>query len=307
MTKEFKIGLLALITSVMLYTGFNFLKGTDFFSSTRRYYAIYKDINGLTVSNPVLVNGLSVGRVSNISILQNQSNKLLVALDIRDDLVLGDSTEAWLGDAGLLGGKQIELKIKKKSKNLKNNDTLISKTTASMVETFSNRADPIVGKVDTILAQTVTLMRSLVNSKDDLSKTLSNVNGITGSLKNTLDQGEINQILRNVNQLSNSLLAMQKQMQPIVGKADGFADKLNKMELEESVKKANESLNNLNQILTKVNQGEGTLGKLATNDSLYQNLNNLSRSTDRLMIDLRENPKRYINFSVFGKKDKEKK
>jgi phospholipid/cholesterol/gamma-HCH transport system substrate-binding protein len=304
MTKEFKIGLLALVASIMLYTGFSFLKGTDFFSSTKRYYVIYKDINGLTISNPVMVNGLSVGRVSNIEVLQADSNKLKVWLDVRDDIALGDSTEAQLSDAGLLGGKQINLMIGKNKNIYKGGETLKSKIMEGMVKAMTSQATPIVNKVDTVLAQAVILSKALVKSKDDIAAALSNVNGITGKLNNTLSNGEIDQIIRNVNSLSASLLTMQKQFQPIVGKMDNFADKLNKMELETAVKQANESMQNLNQILAKVNKGEGTLGALANNDSLYNNLNNVSNSTNRLLIDMRENPKRYVNFSVFGKKEK---
>ncbi|MCU0447775.1 MAG: MlaD family protein [Microscillaceae bacterium] len=304
MTKEFKIGLLALIASIMLYTGFNFLKGTDFFSSTKRYYVVYDDINGLTISNPVMVNGLSVGRVSSIEVLQKDNNKLKVTLDVRDDITLGEKTEAWLSDAGLLGGKQINLIIHKNQKNFQGGETLIAKIQEGMVKSISNQATPLANKVDTVLNQAVILTKALVKSKDDIAASLSNVSGITGKLNNTLGKGEIDQIIHNVNALSASLVAMQKQFQPIVGKMDNFADKLNKMELETAVKQANESMQNLNQILAKVNKGEGTLGALANNDSLYQNLNNVTNSTNRLLIDMRENPKRYVNISVFGKKEK---
>jgi phospholipid/cholesterol/gamma-HCH transport system substrate-binding protein len=307
MTKEFKIGLLALVASIMLYTGFSFLKGTDFFSSTKRYYVIYADINGLTISNPVMVNGLSVGRVSNIEVLQSDSNKLKVSMDVRDDIALGETTEAQLTDAGLLGGKQINLIVGKNQKTFKGGETLKSKIMEGMMKTITKEATPIVDKVDTVLAQAVILSKALVKSKEDIAAALSNVNGITGKLNNTLSNGEIDQIIRNVNALSASLLTMQKQFQPIVGKMDNFADKLNKMELETAVKQANESMQNLNQILAKVNKGEGTLGALANNDSLYRNLNNVSNSTNRLLIDMRENPKRYVNFSVFGKKEKKEK
>ena len=307
MSKEFKIGLLAVVSSVLLYTGFNFLKGTDFFSTTNTYYAVYDRIDGLTVSNQVMVNGLAVGRVSAIVIKQNEGNKLLVSLAVRNDLKLGKKSKAVLKDNGLLGGKIIELQIGKIDTPLKHGETLIAVRDEGLMAEITAKADPIVAKADSIMSQVNGLLTTLSESKEDISKSMSNISGITGSLKNSLDQGQVDQILRNIKQLSASLVSMQKEFQPIVGKMGTFTDKLNQMELDKAVQQANNALSNLNQVMEKVNKGEGTLGALANNDSLYNNLNNVSNSVDKLFIDLRENPKRYINISVFGKKEKEKK
>ena len=307
MSKEFKIGLLAVVSSVLLYTGFNFLKGTDFFSTTNTYYAVYDRIDGLTVSNQVMVNGLAVGRVSAIVIKQNEGNKLLVSLEVRNDLKLGKKSKAVLKDNGLLGGKIIELQIGKIDTPLKHGETLIAVRDEGLMAEITAKADPIVAKADSIMSQVNGLLTTLSESKEDISKSMSNISGITGSLKNSLDQGQVDQILRNIKQLSASLVSMQKEFQPIVGKMGTFTDKLNQMELDKAVQQANNALSNLNQVMEKVNKGEGTLGALANNDSLYNNLNNVSNSVDKLFIDLRENPKRYINISVFGKKEKEKK
>jgi phospholipid/cholesterol/gamma-HCH transport system substrate-binding protein len=147
-------------------------------------------------------------------------------------------------------------------------------------------------------------MKSLADSRQDLTKTLNNVSDISGSVSSTLKKGELDQIVHNMNVLSASLIDLQKQFSTVVGKMDTFADKMNKMEVDASIKKANEAMTNLNTILDGVNQGRGTLGALAKNDSLYRNMNKNLQDLDKIFLDLRENPKRYVNISVFPKKEK---
>jgi len=307
MSKEFKIGLLALVSSVLLFAGFNFLKGTDFFSRTNTYYVIYDSVDGLTVSNPIQVNGLNVGRVAKIEILQDQGNKLILTLEIRNDLKLGEQSLAILTDNGLLGGKMIDLEIGLIKKVLQHKDTLKARKAESLLAGLSQKADPLVVKADSIMTSVNTVVQALAQSKGDITDMLKNFNDISGSLKNTLAQEDINQMLRNMRQLSASLLVLEKQFHPIASKMDSLTTKFNRLEIEKATKELNASMANLNQILKKVNEGEGTLGALANDDSLYTNFIKVSENADKLFIDLRENPKRYLNISVFGKKDKETK
>ncbi len=307
MSKEFKIGLLALVSSVLLFAGFNFLKGTDFFSRTNTYYVIYDSVDGLTVSNPIQVNGLNVGRVAKIEILQDQGNKLILTLEIRNDLKLGEQSLAILTDNGLLGGKMIDLEIGLIKKVLQHKDTLKARKAEGLLAGLSQKADPLVVKADSIMTSVNTVVQALAQSKGDVTDMLKNFNDISGSLKNTLAQEDINQMLRNMRQLSASLLVLEKQFHPIASKMDSLTTKFNRLEIEKATKELNASMANLNQILKKVNEGEGTLGALANDDSLYTNFIKVSENADKLFIDLRENPKRYLNISVFGKKDKETK
>lgn len=306
MSKEFKIGLLALVSCAMLYAGFNFLKGSDFLSRTNTYYVIYDNVEGLTISNPIQLNGLNVGRVANIEILQNQNNKLLLTLEIRNDLKLGEQSVAILTDNGLLGGKMIDLEVGKIKRVLQNDDTLQAKKNEGLMAELSEKADPLVAKADSIMSSVNEVMQALAQSKGDMSDMLKNFNEISGSIKNTLAQDDINQMLRNMRQLSASLIELERQFHPIAGNMDSLTRKFNRLELEKATQQLNASMANLNQILQKVNDGEGTLGALANNDSLYTNLNQVSEDADKLFIDLRENPKKYFHISVFGKKDKEK-
>ncbi len=305
MSKEVRIGLLALVAAAMLYLGFNFLKGTDFFSNSHTYYAVYDDVNGLTISNPVQLNGLQVGRVSDILILQNQGNKLLVVMDIRSDLDLGKETQAHLADNGLLGGKMIDLTIGKVDQPLAGEDTLISVADQGLIVALTDKTDPIINQIDSMTTKINRILSALDESTDDIQGSLKNFNSISASFNRTLSSGQLDQTLSNLNRLSGSLVKTGQEFEPLAGKMNSFADSLNQLELSAAVDKLNASMANLNRILAKVNDGEGTLGALANNDSLYNSLNTLTQSAQKLTTDLRENPKRYLNISVFGRKDKD--
>ncbi len=304
MSKEFKIGLLAIVSTVMLYAGFNFLKGSDFLSSNNIYFVIYDRVDGLTISNPVQINGLNVGRVANIEILQGQNNRLLLTLEIRNDLKLGEKSLAVLTDNGLLGGKMIDLKMNKSQRVLQNRDTLQAQRDEGMIAQLTEKADPLVAKADSIMGNINQLTKALADSKEEMQEMLSNLNSISDILNNTLAKNDIDQIVRNLRQLSSNLLVLEQQFHPVAANMDSLTQKFNNLAIEKTVKKLDSSMENLNQILAKVNKGEGTLGALANNDSLYTNLNKVTQEVDKLFIDLRENPKRYLNISVFGKKEK---
>lgn len=305
MKKEIKIALLAIIAAIMLYTGFNFLKGTDFFTRTRKYLVEFKALDGLTVSRPIMLNGLSVGRVANIEVRQNNKSGLfLLTLEVRNDLILTDETTAFLGDNGLLGGKAVILEIKKGLKELKGGETLKNGTKSNLMADLGDKAAPLLTKVDSVMIQVKDILATFAKSKDDLSNTFKNINEITGTLKNTLKSGQIDNLLANSNKLMVSLQELQGKFTPILDKTSQVLTTVNKLELEETFKKANGAVGQLNDLLTSIKKGEGTIGALMKTDSLYQNINKTIMDLDKVFLDLRENPKKYVNISILGKKDK---
>ena len=151
-SKEAKVGILAIVSGIVLYLGFNFLKGEDFFSPNKSYYAVYDDIDGLDISNSVTLNGLRVGRVKEIRIMQERRNKLLVTLDIDKDIVLGDSTKAILASSrGPLGGKYVMLQVGPVSRVKENEDTLLSTTEQGITDLLKEKAIPIADNLDSTL------------------------------------------------------------------------------------------------------------------------------------------------------------
>jgi phospholipid/cholesterol/gamma-HCH transport system substrate-binding protein len=307
-SKEVKVGLLALISGVILYLGFNFLKGSDFFSPNNNYYVVYDNIGGLTESNTVMLNGWAVGRVKKIELLQNQGNKLRVTLDINKDVILTDSTAAVLASSSVLGGKAITLSIGSGNRVLQDEDTLIAATEKNLTEMINEKITPITENVDTALVNLNVLIRKFQAMSGNIDATLVNLRATSSTLNSTLTQNQraIQGIANNLNTLSASMNDPQTGVRPLLGKFNSFADTLSQMQLAQTVERTNRSIANLNQMLSQINQGQGSLGKLTKNDSLYNNLNQFAADLDALVVDLKENPKRYVSISVFGRKDKDK-
>lgn len=306
-SKEFKIGLFSIITIALLYLGFNFLKGIDFFSTTNSYYALYKNIDGLQVSNSVIINGLAVGRVSSISFLQNKENNILVEMDIEGSIVLDDSTKAILISEGFLGGKAIELRLPDSISNpLNDGDTLISDTAMGLIESLTEQTLPVADDAGALIRKTNSVLDSLMLSEQMIRKMISKVNNTLDATYRTIEGNRItlSNSLNNIEILTSELNNSAKSLTGVLDKTDIFVDSLNQLELSKTLDHFASTSENLNAVLTGLKQGEGSLGKFLVDDSLYNNLTRSAEDLDKLLIDLRENPKRYVHISVFGKKDK---
>ncbi|HAS46070.1 MAG TPA: MCE family protein [Microscillaceae bacterium] len=314
-SKELKIGLLALISGAALYLGFNFLKGSDFFSRTNHFYAIFPEVGGLTVSNPVTINGLQIGRVKNIEILQNNNNKMLVTIALRRDIVIGKNASVKLGAVDLLSGKQLMLAVGTtypidSPKNMQSGDTITNATLdEDIMAKVTKQIEPITQKVDSTLLYINGLLKELSGAGNKVKAVLDDASNLTASLDNTLKRqgGNIDAIMGNLRNLSSSLVETEKSFKPILKKVDDIAGQASKLELDKTLANTNKTVTELNKVLETINQGQGTLGNLIKNDTLYTNLEKLTTNLDKLLTDFRENPKRYVHFSVFGKKDKKKK
>lgn len=303
-SKEFKVGLLAIVSITILYLGFNFLKGIDFFSASNQYYAVYEKIDGLNVSNNVILNGLSVGRVAEIKILPRSGNKIVVEFDINSDIELYNSTVAKLTDDGILGSKVVELLISESptGKVLEDGDTLNSELDKGLIASFQETAAPITDELETTLTRVNLLLEA---NTESISKTMVNLEQTSSLIKTTVqqNQSEVNQLLENVNEAAKQLAFVMQDLPPVINKMNQFADSLNDMQLAATAQKLQATVTSLNQSIEKINQGQGSLGKLMHDDSLYVNLNHAAENLDKLMIDLRERPGRYVNFSIFGRKN----
>ncbi|AFM03024.1 ABC-type transport system involved in resistance to organic solvents, periplasmic component [Bernardetia litoralis DSM 6794] len=306
-SKEFKVGLLVVVAGMLLYLGFNFLKGRDFFSSDNTFYTFYDDIDGLTLSNQVIVNGYAVGRVDGIEMLPNQENKLMITLKIKKDISVKEGSVPMLADGGLLGGKQINL-VLGKGKLLESGDTLKGDIELGLTDMIAEKAAPLAKNIDStalvlknMLVQYEAMSGSVAEILDNTKMTTASINGILAD-----NRQQLKNITANLAALTSSLKDTEAQFKPVIAKLNTFAESLNELEFAEISKKSNELLAELNKTTQSINNADGTLGKLIHSDSLYQQLNYTVSDLDRLLIDLREHPQRYVHLSVFGKKDKKK-
>jgi phospholipid/cholesterol/gamma-HCH transport system substrate-binding protein len=302
--KETKVAIFVIIAGVMLYTGFNFLKGIDFFSKTRRYYINYTNVSGLTASNAVIVNGFSVGRIKSITINNDKDHTLKVAIDIDKTITIGDSSKAIITSTDILGSKALVILLGNINKPLPEESFLIGEVEKGFTDRLSEKAMPMVASVSNSIERINQLMsdkniQSIALSLENMEKTTATLNDMLLSNKSNIQGTTLN-----LRKLTASLVESEKQLNPLLIKANIFADSLNKMQLASTVYNTNKTIKEINKILEDINNAKGSLGKLIKDDSLYVNLNHTARDLDKLLIDLKARPKRYVHFSVFGKKDK---
>ena len=302
--KETKVAVFVIIAGVMLYTGFNFLKGIDFFSKTKRYYVNYPNVAGLTASNSVIVNGLSVGRIKEISINNDKDHSLKVALDIDKTIVIGDSAVAKITSTDILGSKALVILLGNSDKPLPEGTFIRGEIEKGFADKLAEKAIPMVTSASNSIERVNQLMSN--RNIQSIALSLENMQKTTSVLKNilTTNKENIEETTNNLKKLTASLIESEKQLKPLLVKVNIFADSLNKMQLASTITNTNQTIKELNKILENINNAKGTMGKLMKDDSLYVNLNNTTKDLDKLLIDLKERPKRYVHFSVFGKKDK---
>jgi phospholipid/cholesterol/gamma-HCH transport system substrate-binding protein len=306
-TKEFKIGLFSVIAITLLYLGFNFLKGIDFLATTSKYYVIYDNIGGLQVSNSVIIKGLAVGRVSNITYDQNRGNKIVVELDIDANIILDDSTVAILVSEGFLGGKAIELRIPEIIRNPKEDgDTLKSEIALGIFESITEQTGPVADDIGALIRQLNTQLENFHETELLLRKTITKVNANLDQTWLFIKENRENfkNTLENINGLTQNLKESTTELKPLLTDANIFVDSLNNLQLSSTLESMTRTMDNLNLLLSNLNEGQGSMGKLLSDDSLYYYMTRTAADLDSLFIDLHKNPGRYVQFSVFGKKDK---
>jgi phospholipid/cholesterol/gamma-HCH transport system substrate-binding protein len=307
-SNELKVGFLALLAFLILYFGFNFLKGNDIFSSARIYYVEYENVDGLMVSNQVMINGIEVGKVKKVEIQPTKSNKILVTLRLSQDMVIPDKTVAVLSDGALLGGKIIRLRLEGKG-NLAEDSFLKGETEVGLTTLLKERAIPVIANADSLLVSfrqistkfdnTGTYLNTLLKTSNE---TVSNLNGSVNGIVAD-NRANIAQISSNMKILSADLMETEKQLRPLLTKFNSVADSLQALRLGKTLKEVDAAVISLKKIVQGLERGEGTAGKLIKNDSLYVGLNKTLVDLDKLLLDFRLQPKRYIGISVFGKKN----
>ena len=303
-SREVKVGVLAVVTMAMFYFGFNFLKGTDFFSKTVNYYAIFDNVGALVPSSPVKINGVVVGRVSQTEILQDQGNKVAVTLEIKRNVNIPRGSRAIL-TSELLGGALIQMEMSKNTVMFGDGDTITAVLEKGIKELAQERIVPVLQTADSLMKGlnkvvgkfegTAAYLNQLLLSSD---RTVVGVNSLVNENTKSLAG-----ILANMNTLTLSLVETEKALKPILLKTNTLADSLASIRIGETLNRTNAAVASLQAIISNLQKGQGTAGKLLKDDALYNNLNYSIISLNRLLTNFREHPKRYINLSVFGKKE----
>ncbi len=320
-TKEFKIGIVVVCAIAAFIWGINFLKGSNLFSHKYVLYAIYPKIDNIIPATPLLISGFKVGQVNKISLIGSGNQKsVLIKFLLTEDVDIHKHSIARAISSDLLGSKAIEIIFSNNTEFVKSGDTLFAETEQGLKESFNKQLAPIQAKAEKLIGSIDSVM-SVVNSvlnvktRKNIDESFEGVRKAILSLEQTAykmddligsEKVKISSILSNLNQITANLSKNGARIDNIIGNISNMTDSLAKAQIKEAVDNANKSMKELNILLSKINEGQGTLGKLAKNDSLYNNLNKSGEDLDKLLKDLRINPERYIHFSVFGKKDKNK-
>lgn len=314
MNKELKVGLLVVIAGALLYFGFTFLKGRDFFSSTNSYYVQYSDIDGLTVSNPVIINGFTVGRVDGIEILHDKKDSLLVSITLNGDVEINNETVAELINSDFLGSKAIKLYLNKGKTVTESGGYIKANVAESISAMIQKTAMPVISNVDTLVENFKNYLKG-ENEKNitaaiaNMSKAMANIHMSTVKFDQILaeNRGNLHDVTKNLNSVTTSLDNTMKKLDPILRNVKGFSDTLTELELNQTIDEANKSLKSINELMISINQENGSIGKLLNTPDLHQNLNATIKDIDYLVTDMQANPKRYIQFSVIGGTPKDEK
>ncbi|MEM0939453.1 MAG: MlaD family protein [Bacteroidota bacterium] len=295
MSKEIKIGLIAIISGALLYYGFNFLRGSDLFSKTNRYYAIYPNVAGLTVSNPVLFNGLGIGRVSELK-LQQEKNRIVVAVDIDAGFFVGALDTASLANNDFFGTKAIIIRPGSVRSPLPTGDTLKAKNDNDLLSQF----EPVADNLNTTIIKINALLDQLNNT--DIQGAIDTLKYSLAILTEKANRLDIKGILGNTNDLIVEFKERSEQLEGLFASSKSLIDSLNQVPLAVTLEKVNTSFDELNKLLNALHSNEGTIGKLLGNDSVYNNLSKLLADLDTLAIHLNNYPKDFMK--PLGRKNK---
>jgi phospholipid/cholesterol/gamma-HCH transport system substrate-binding protein len=312
-SKEFKIGLIVIISLALLYWGFNFLKGEDIFSNERIFIAVYKDVGGLDRANTVTINGLTVGQVRNMSFSSDGKANVVIELIVKNPILIPKNSVARIASSDLLGSKTVDIILGNSNEFAASGDTLISETGVSIKEEVSRQLQPLKNKAEGLLVSIDTVISMLNNlfsksNTDNISRSVAHIAGSFENLESTTstldhlmteEKSRIERILENVESISLNLRNSENELDQIFTNFSSFSDTLAKVNLVETIKKVNSTMTELSDISKKINSGKGSLGMLINNDSLYIELESASRELNLLLEDIRLNPKKYVKFSVF--------
>ncbi|WP_432712802.1 MlaD family protein [Pedobacter sp.] len=312
---ETKVGILAASSIALLFIGYNFLKGNAIFTDETVLYARYSRVDGLGVSKPVLINGFQIGRVDKLQLQPN--GEIVATLKINGQYDIPTNSIARLESTDLLGSKAIIMVLGNDRVFAKDGDTLnanVEKNLMEAVQPVQKKAEAIIEKMDSILTSVNTIMnpdfqRNVNKSFNSIAATLGNLESTSVKIDKLVgtEGSRIAAILTNVQSISNNLKNNNEKINGILNNISNVTDQVAAANFKQTIDNANKAVADLQNVVSKVNDGKGSLGLLINDSRMYENLNSASKNLDNLIIDLKENPKRYVHFSVFGgggKKDK---
>ena len=320
-SREFKAGVVVVLAAAVLYWGISFLKGSDLFEHGTEVYAVYDNTEGITKSQNVTLNGFSVGKVSDVYFHPNNSGKIVVKMNITTDYPITANSIAEIRSADLLGAKEIALVLEKGSVLIESGDTLRSSIEASLSESINKEVLPVKVKAEKLLASldsTVNILTGFLGGEmqeefrtsfDNVNRSISNLGTITDEISLYMSENReaLGSATQNLERLTDMLNENRDELDRVFNNLANISDTLARANAGEAMRSLSKTAKRLDAITSNIEAGEGTLGKLVANDSLYNEVNHAVLSLDKLLEDIKEHPGRYVEISIFGGKNKDTK
>ena len=304
-TKEVKTGILAILAILLFIYGYSFLKGSDLFSNERTFYVSYENVAGLTISAPVTINGYVIGQVKDIE-FENEKGGLLVTFKLNKDFEFSKNSIVRIYSTSVLGGNALAIIPEIDKNNIATSgDILKGEIEKGMLESLTSGLEPLENRIYKTLSGLDTLLynfNSVLNSdtKNNLKEAIASLNKTMKSFEGA--SSDLNSLLsENKPKLDSTFTYLETTTSNLAS----FSDSLSQVDIKAMATNLEATLESFDAIMKKIDNGEGSIGKLVNDESLYNNLEAASKELEELLRDLKENPKRYVHVSVFGKKAKE--
>lgn len=309
-SNETKVGILTIVALTILIIGFNFLKGKDVFSRTKKIYAVFNELGTLEKSNEVKINGLPIGTVYDKKERDKDVSAIVVTISLTRDINIPKNSVAYISSS-LVGPSYIVIERGNSTEMMGSGDTLQTRTETGILGDVKAQMNPTMAKIRDVLDSLQKTLSGLngilsVENKGYLKQTLSNLSQASNALNGLLDNqnGALAKTLNNAQAMTESLKNNSADITATIGNAKKASEKLAALELQPTIDSLNSMISTLKATADRFNSKDGTIGALMNDKTLYNKLNDAILSAEILIDDLRTHPKRYVNLSVFGKKDK---
>lgn len=313
-SNEVKVGILATISIVLLVLGYNLLRGKNVFSRDNVFYVRYDDAGGVAPAGSVLYKGMKVGHVIDIKMATDASGKIVVALAINRDVNIPKGSTATVISPDIISPKAILLEFTASKEYYTEHDTLVAKISRKGLEEVQTKAEALIVSLDSAINSISSVFNSetrlnLQKSIKSIQTTLNTLDMATAKVDIMLNENvsRLDRIFSNIESITANLEQNQDEINTILTNLAAISDTVRQSEISATIMQAKETLEELRVVIEKINSGEGSLGLLVNDDKLYNNLEASSKSLDSLLTDFKSNPDRYVQVSVFGKKDKSSK
>lgn len=311
--REVKLALTAIAAIIILIWGINFLKAKALFDRNNVFYGVYDRVDGLKISSSVIYRGYSVGQVTAINFTGERFDKVLVQFTVGKKLEIPSNSVAAIQSSDLMGSKSINLIPGNSTTYAESGDTLRSQLELGLMEQLNKQLEPLKRKAENVMVSLDSVLLALQeifsdgangnirSSLKSVSRTLDNVEEASGTLNSLLkeESGKISTILENINSITANLESNNSKVNSSMDNISSISDSLRSINLNNTVRYLNHVLLQADSIVIKINQGQGTLGNVVNDNELYYNLTAVSENLDKLLTEFRQNPKRFLNLSVF--------